>query len=74
MIGTPSYISPELCEGKHLAQCDIYIENQTFFGSLTSISKLIDTKNICENSMINSMAIPVVEFSREGYKIRKVFG
>jgi hypothetical protein len=23
---------------------------------------------------VNSMAIPVVEFSREGYKTRKVFG
>jgi hypothetical protein len=23
---------------------------------------------------MHSMAIPVVEFSREGYKIRKVFG
>ena len=27
----------------------------------------------CYNKLVN-MAIPVVEFSREGYKIRKVFG
>ena len=27
-----------------------------------------------EKSMIYNMAFPVVEFSRQGYKIRKVFG
>jgi hypothetical protein len=28
----------------------------------------------CTNIYVHSMAFPVVEFSREGYEIRKVFG
>ena len=32
-------------------------------------------KNDCDhNQALTGMAIPVVKFSREGYKIRKVFG
>jgi hypothetical protein len=27
-----------------------------------------------KRGMVSNMAFPVVEFSREGYKIRKVFG
>ena len=37
-----------------------------FYGVGLSLSQV--------HSSVHTMAIPVVEFSREGYKVRKVFG
>ena len=40
------------------------------------IDRVIDNRSgfLCLLKDVRAMAIPVVEFSREGYKIRKVFG
>ena len=35
---------------------------------------LVKISNKVSKPIVHSMAIPVVEFSREGHKIRKVFG
>ena len=35
---------------------------------------LVKISNKVSKPIVHSMAIPVVEFSREGYKIRKCFG
>ena len=48
----------------HNAQGDFYLQN---FGLSKSLSNQLKI-------YIHTMAFPVVELSREGYKIREVFG
>jgi hypothetical protein len=43
-------------------------------GTKNHQSKIFRGKNQRNNSFMQAMAFPVVEFSRQGYKIRKVFG
>ena len=52
-------------EKKILAHQKKYRLSKPTINKIISISTLADAK---------AMAFPVVEFSREGYKIRKVFG
>jgi hypothetical protein len=42
--------------------------------NLTRIYWNLEIWDTCNPFTVHSMALPVVEFSREGYKIRKVFG
>ena len=51
------------------------IRNFTYYSNFLFVFVIL--KSMCVQlkmcSLIKTMAIPVVEFSREGYKIRKVF-
>ena len=59
---------------------EIYLVNvktmRTIAQIFVAFSEKLDfnTPQIRAYKNMNNMAIPIVEFSREGYKIRKVFG
>jgi hypothetical protein len=44
------------------------------FGHTMARSMMTLNFQLMEQTLLQGMAIPVVEFSREGYKIRNVFG
>ena len=66
--------------GKRMSEC--HFDYDTFYDAIWPRDKFIDVlKSLAKvkklklsNLNIKVMAIPVVEFSREGYKIRKIFG
>ena len=64
---------------------DIWFEHTPQWMDAMTISQFLDAIEGTENwgeedkktytlNHLKGMAIPVVEFSREGYKVRKVFG
>ena len=57
--------------GKGLSTRGFYPRMEDHFYSLSFPREVYEIKR---RFVLKTMAIPVVEFSREGYKIRKIFG